>query len=1186
MINKGIIMKPPQTGFQKWNLSLQPLWQVGLALALVLLFLSPSRAGAQDGFVLFSEDFADEPLNQVFDRPNDWWAPNWMAAAQDVVSFADADGPDGLVAVTRALTANLTLEEPYYGGGLRGPVVPIPQIDESAVDPAEVKISFWAKGQSNGDIGTVGFSIIGFAQNEDGSTAVASAAYVKQQLTDEWAQYTISLDQMEAGIPGHGTEGSALDLGSVSFQVFAWMRADQETGWPVNEGDSHSFSLAHITVTISGEVTLDPVPETILYADDFATEPLDVVFERSNNWWAPNWMAAAQDVVSSAATNGPDGAVAITRSLTANLTLDDPYYGGGLRGPVVEIPQIDAARVDPANVVLRFWAKGSSTGPIGTIGFSIIGFDVDAEGGQSATSAAYIQQQLTEEWTQYTYTLEELTAGIPGHGTEGNALDIGADKVQGFIWMRGGIETGWNVDAGDAHSFSISSIELLITEEVFPAPGPSLELYSEDFAEEPLDVVFERANNWWAPNWMAAAQDVVSSASTDGPGGSVAVTRALTANLTLDEPYYGGGLRGPVVPIPQIDESLVNPRNVTVSFWAKGASNGPIGTIGFSLIGFEPNDEGASSPLSAAYVQVQLTEEWRQFTYTLAQMQAGIPGHGTEGTALNLGSTAVQGFVWMRGGIENGWNVDAGDSHSFSIAGLEVTVNQEVVFDPVAYPLYEEDFSTVEQGITFERANDWWAPNWMAAAQDVASSASTDGPDGAVAVTRSLNANLTLDDPYYGGGLRGPVVPIGEFGEFEFYPANGTVSFWAKATSNGPIGTIGFSLISFIANEDASTTVNGAAYVQVQLTDEWTQYTYNVAEMRMGIPGHGTDGKPFDFTADSVQAFIWMRGGIETGWNVDAGAAHSFSIAGIQMTLQDGDPLPLWDFVDSTDGWKHTQLGWIWDETYPYIFSLSWYLDTAPDPLAGWLYVDPAGYLDTLRVYSFADQDWYFSTQSLPGWVYALSVQPEAAFLVEDFSTLPLDTELTRQDPWWGPNWMAAAQTVVSTATADGPDGAIAVTRSLDATMTLDDPYYGGGLRGPVVDWPELDPEITDVDIEVSFWAKGTFTSEIGEIGFSLLSFDRNPEGANTVTGAAYARPELTGEWTRYRYSLGYMRMGVPGHDSDQLPFDLNADAAQFFIWMRKGFEEGWPVSEGDSSAFSVANIQLRIFPNGWFQLD
>jgi hypothetical protein len=194
----------------------------------------------------------------------------------------------------------------------------------------------------------------------------------------------------------------------------------------------------------------------------------------------------------------------------------------------------------------------------------------------------------------------------------------------------------------------------------------------------------------------------------------------------------------------------------------------------------------------------------------------------------------------------------------------------------------------------------------------------------------------------------------------------------------------------------------------------------------------------------------------------------------------------------------------------------------------------------------------------------------------EDFTGLPLGEELGRAS-WWGPSWNSGdiAYTIANT---DGPDGAVAVTKT---TEVFAGRFYGGGLRDQSKPMPDLSGTgVTPDDIEISFWLKGTSTENRGQIGFSILSFDTSGESP-VITGAAYYNvPVAPEEWTQVEFTMAEMAAGIPGHETDGKAFDLGADTLQIFIWTRNDYETGWPIQENEGHKWSFSIADLLIVAN------
>lgn len=278
--------------------------------------------------------------------------------------------------------------------------------------------------------------------------------------------------------------------------------------------------------------------------------------------------------------------------------------------------------------------------------------------------------------------------------------------------------------------------------------------------------------------------------------------------------------------------------------------------------------------------------------------------------------------------------------------------------------LYVEDFS----GLSLPDPAPWAAPNWNG--NDVASLvAAADGPEGLNALTRTTEV---IGGRWYGGGLRGPFVQIPSL------PADTAledvkVSFWLKGSSStGVRGPVGFSMISATGEVDA---VTGAAYKSVPIAPtEWTQFNYTLAEMDLAIPG-GIE-TPFDISSGYVQIYIWLRNDYETGWpTAEAeGIVYSISFTGLSITLE-GEviepPTSIWVDAPVVDGLKQTGIGQVFDDTYPWVYSLDLAAEV-PDSLdAGWSYIIPDGAsLQSIFMYNFGQEQWLWTADNLQGWFY------------------------------------------------------------------------------------------------------------------------------------------------------------------------------------------------------------------------
>lgn len=206
--------------------------------------------------------------------------------------------------------------------------------------------------------------------------------------------------------------------------------------------------------------------QTIILEDDFSSLPLGVDLDRSS-WWGPSWNGG--DIAYTQANlDGPDGAAAVTKTTEVYA---GRFYGGGLRSAVYDLPDLGSP-VDPSTITVSFWLKGTSTQNRGQIGFSIIAFDSSSGSNVEAGAAYYLVPVAPADWTQITFTLDQAAAGIPGHGSDGIAIDWSvADKFQIFIWTRNDFETGWPIQENEGHIWSFSMAELSIIAEGGSSPA-------------------------------------------------------------------------------------------------------------------------------------------------------------------------------------------------------------------------------------------------------------------------------------------------------------------------------------------------------------------------------------------------------------------------------------------------------------------------------------------------------------------------------------------------------------------------------------------------------------------------------------------------------------------------------------------------------------------------------------------
>ncbi|MCD8481189.1 MAG: hypothetical protein LR015_00020 [Verrucomicrobia bacterium] len=195
----------------------------------------------------------------------------------------------------------------------------------------------------------------------------------------------------------------------------------------------------------------------------------------------------------------------------------------------------------------------------------------------------------------------------------------------------------------------------------------------------------------------------------------------------------------------------------------------------------------------------------------------------------------------------------------------------------------------------------------------------------------------------------------------------------------------------------------------------------------------------------------------------------------------------------------------------------------------------------------------------------------------EDFSSVDLGRVFTNQDAWWGPNWNPG-DLVQTQASATGPDGRVAVTRS---TQVFAGRFYGGGLRGPTVPFTfPADWSGNASDVTMSFWVRGTSSQSRGPLGVAVFSKD----AANNNTGAAYyLLPIVPAQWSEVTVNFADMRAGVPNIAPADTAFNFSSPALQVFFFMRTDYEDGWPFQEdeGHTYSVSVADIQIAVASTG-----
>ena len=463
---------------------------------------------------------------------------------------------------------------------------------------------------------------------------------------------------------------------------------------------------------------------------------------------------------------------------------------------------------------------------------------------------------------------------------------------------------------------------------VLPASAETYTIYSEDFSGYDLDTVLTNQSPYWGPNWNAG--DIVQSrVLLDGPEGARAFTRSTQV---IAGRFYGGGIRGGIAPFEIPAGYSTDPADITISMWVKGTSSQSRGPIGISIIGKDMDnvDDGG------VYVQLPIVPAtWTRVSYTLAEMRAGIPGHGTDGTALDPeGTPRMQMFIWMRTDHEDGWPFQEAEEHTYSVSIADIRIETVATGNGgTEGDIYEEDFATLPTGVVFTNQNPWWSPNWNGADPSQLT-ADTDGPGGLVAITRSTTVNV---GGFHGGGIRGPVV--------EYTAPDGVthedinLSLWLKGSSSAHRGGVGISVIS----KDAANANTGAVYYHLPVVpSEWAQVTLSFADMMAGVPE--IEEGDFDFNSPNLQVFLWMRSDIESAWPLNAGDTYSVSLAHVRITTEE-IPNNMWNGFPIIDDWVDTGhwLGWLYIAHEPWVYSLDFakfiYMPVEGDGSGAWTFI-------------------------------------------------------------------------------------------------------------------------------------------------------------------------------------------------------------------------------------------------------
>jgi hypothetical protein len=200
--------------------------------------------------VIIEDDFSSLPLDVELEDRSTWWGPSWNSGdlAYTIVSL---DGPDGVPAITKTTEV---FAGRFYGGGLRNGLAAMPDFGGADVAPEDVRVTFWLKGTTTQDRGQVGFSILSFDTSGGSNVETGAAYYLVPIVPAEWTEISITMDQMQAGIPGNPTAGNAFDFTSDSFQIFFWTRNEHEMGWPIQENENHKWSFSVAALSVVAEV--------------------------------------------------------------------------------------------------------------------------------------------------------------------------------------------------------------------------------------------------------------------------------------------------------------------------------------------------------------------------------------------------------------------------------------------------------------------------------------------------------------------------------------------------------------------------------------------------------------------------------------------------------------------------------------------------------------------------------------------------------------------------------------------------------------------------------------------------------------------------------------------------------------------------------------------------------------------
>lgn len=183
--------------------------------------------------------------------------------------------------------------------------------------------------------------------------------------------------------------------------------------------------------------------------------------------------------------------------------------------------------------------------------------------------------------------------------------------------------------------------------------------------------------------------------------------------------------------------------------------------------------------------------------------------------------------------------------------------------------IYGSNFDGMALNTDLTNSAPYWSNGW---GSTVATQIQTTGPNGERAVVR------TTTSPTYGGVLRGPVAAFANPLPAGATNADVTVSFWVTGTSSGSFGPMGFTIIG----ASGGSVVAQSAYMQIPVTDTWTQHTFSLGDM--GITP-GREDSLLDITMiDGLQIFPMFRMGEEPGWVTGAGANWSVSMTSVNIT--------------------------------------------------------------------------------------------------------------------------------------------------------------------------------------------------------------------------------------------------------------------------------------------------------------